>query len=497
MMKKTFLASAASKVFALATVFMMSIALASCGGDGKDNPAPDPGPNPGPNPDPGSELPLPKDKTVHFDDREFPIKLAEYEHLGGTMYNIHLYMGEKGMYASHKVVIHADMKHHFTGSKIDLSKKEGIHDGQYWGLEYYNRNGEPLLETWGDPSYTKNPIFNTGNLSIRGKVAEGVEILLLNGRFKDMKGKDRTMTLSYSGKITQEYENIPAEGYVTINSYSEESIKSGSFEDKDKGNYVLHFNIGSKKEKVVIFLNKDYHIGKRIDLTQKESSHSGSYWKVEYYDASGNLVASNSGDPNDTDSKPLKHGILDITGKVDGDLHVKLKSGTLQGKGENYNVNLHYGDKLTEILPDTPKSIAGTVNIDGENYIIWRSKSELDTPHTGSVKFLVTYYLRNKTDYPRAVIRMSEIHFGKRIDLSLPDANPGTMTFWEIRYYDENGKLVFDTSALDHKQHFKRGTLWITGNTITTINVGVDNGVVMGKDSKLHTFSMWANKAPK
>lgn len=57
--------------------------------------------------------------------------------------------------------------------------------------------------------------------------------------------------------------------------------------------------------------------------------------------------------------------------------------------------------------------------------------------------------------------------------------------FWSVAY-NENGKRLMSTSGIpgDSEPVFKEGTLTISGDLATTINIKLENGCVVGKDGK-------------
>ena len=76
----------------------------------------------------------------------------------------------------------------------------------YWTVDYYKSNGEggntKFIEASGNPEQSV-PVFNTGTLEYAGSIKGTLNIRLRNGRVKGKDGKEHTLTVSYSGKITE------------------------------------------------------------------------------------------------------------------------------------------------------------------------------------------------------------------------------------------------------------------------------------------------------
>ena len=480
MTKKVFFANAASKALALAAVLMMSLGLASCGGNNDDDGG---GKQP--------ELPVPNNQTIRIDDKEYPIKSTQYEYLGGGMYELTLSLSD---FSGQKVVIRVDKKHHMTGNEIELSKKENTHDGLYWGVTYYDKDNKEIFDTWGKPNHNVDAIFNTGTLSVKGQPDGNIEIILLNGRVKGTDGKEHTLVMSYSGTMNL-YENYGEKGNVNIDDISKR-IKRVKYEDKSNGNYKIHLYLGdTDDEEVVIQLNKNYHIGKPVDLTQKESSHSGNYWGVAYYDNRSDLLVDTWGNPDDS-RYVFTYGILDITGSVDGNISIKLKSGYVRGDGEDYSITLYYSGRMSEILPTPEEPKLGWLTIDGRGTNI--QSAVYDEVITGAPNTYRLIYYFDKKKRERVEFRLNhEEHFAKTTNLAVSESNPGTMSYWEIKYFNSDGIPIIEASALANKPHFKTGELTITGNNIQSLELLLRNGVVMGTDNKLHTFVLRTNEKPE
>ncbi|WP_044063951.1 hypothetical protein [Hoylesella saccharolytica] len=188
MTTKTIFASAAKTVFALAAVVMMSTAFTSCSKDNNDDNG-------------GGGLPAPKAQTVTIDGEEKPILKAEYEDKDNGNYYIFLNLSADG---KEKVRFSLNKKLHMNGTPITLSKKESWHDGWYWVVDYFTATGTRLIDTYAYPE-TGVPEFKTGTLTVKGDPASGtISIKLENGLVTGNDSKDHTLTLSYSGPITEQ-----------------------------------------------------------------------------------------------------------------------------------------------------------------------------------------------------------------------------------------------------------------------------------------------------
>ena len=177
MSKKIFFASAAKAAFALAAVVMMSAVFTSCSKDNDDD-------NP----------PAPKAQTVTIDGVEKPIVNAEYENYSAVNYRLFLYLSVD---RKEKVILYLNKDLHMTGKPIYLTKKEEKHDGKwYWGVDYYDADGERIIDTFGEPG-TSNPVFTTGTLTMSGSPTGTINIKLENGCVKDTDGKEHTLVVSY------------------------------------------------------------------------------------------------------------------------------------------------------------------------------------------------------------------------------------------------------------------------------------------------------------
>ena len=183
-MKTTsFLTSAAKAAFALAAVVMMSAVFTSCSKDNDDD-------NP----------PAPKTQIVVLDGVEKSIVKAEYKDYGNDNYSLYLYLSAD---RKEKVEVQLNKDLHMTGSPVKLTEKEKKHKGKwYWAVNYYGDDGKRIIHTYGDPS-SEDPVFNTGTLTMSGSPESTINIKLENGRVKGKDGKEYTLTISYSGKMTE------------------------------------------------------------------------------------------------------------------------------------------------------------------------------------------------------------------------------------------------------------------------------------------------------
>ena len=185
MSKKLFLASAAKAAFALAAAVMMSAAFTSCSKDSDDD---------------NGGLPTPKAQTVTIDGVEKPILKAEYEDNTYGNYDLYFYLSAD---RKKNVLIQLNKDLHMTGKPINLTKKEESHEGKwYWAVDYKIKDDVYLIETLGKPG-TDDPVFTTGTLTVSGSPKAIINIKLENGRVKGSDGKKHTLTLSYSGTMTE------------------------------------------------------------------------------------------------------------------------------------------------------------------------------------------------------------------------------------------------------------------------------------------------------
>ena len=113
--------------------------------------------------------------------------------------------------------------------------------------------------------------------------------------------------------------------------------------------------------------------------------------------------------------------------------------------------------------------------------------------------FQVNYYDEPNGNY-RLFLDLSanggkavEIHLNKEqhmngtpIDLKKKEEREyNGRSFWSVAYYD-NGKNLISTSGIpgDSEPVFKEGTLTVSGDLASTINIKLENGRVVGKDGK-------------
>ena len=92
-----------------------------------------------------------------------------------------------------------------TGSPVVLTKREKKHEGGklYWVADYHNPNNSLFTNTTGDPD-SNSDLYLTGTLTVTGDPKSGkVSIKLENGRVKDNNREDRTLTVRYSGTMTE------------------------------------------------------------------------------------------------------------------------------------------------------------------------------------------------------------------------------------------------------------------------------------------------------
>ena len=188
MTKNLFLASCAKAAFALATTVIMSAAFTACSSS-NDEPTTEP-------------LPEPKAQTVTIDGVEKTILKAEYEDKLNGNYALYLYLSADG---KERVNIQLNKDLHMSGSPVVLTKREKKHEGGklYWVADYHNPNKSLFTNTTGDPD-SNSDLYLTGTLTVTGDPKSGkVSIKLENGRVKDNNREDRTLTVSYSGTMTE------------------------------------------------------------------------------------------------------------------------------------------------------------------------------------------------------------------------------------------------------------------------------------------------------
>ena len=145
-------------------------------------------------------LPKPTAGTVTIDGTNKPIVKAEYENYSAVNYRLLLYLSVD---RKEKVILYLNKDLHMTGKPIYLTKKEPEHDGKcYWVVDYYDSNGKYIIDSWGKPG-SSNPVFTTGTLTMSGSPTGTINIKLENGRVKGTDGKEHTLVVSYSGKMTK------------------------------------------------------------------------------------------------------------------------------------------------------------------------------------------------------------------------------------------------------------------------------------------------------
>ena len=182
MSKKNFLVSAAKAAFALAAVVMMSAVFTSCSKDDDDDDA------------------KKFTNTVTFGGMEKPIVKAEYEDRGSGNYKLFFYLVEEG--SAERVEFQLNKGLHMNGTPVKLTEKEEKHSGLYWGVAYYTPDGEQFFNTFAGPS-SPIPVFSDGTLTVNGDPVTGIRIKLENGLVIGKDDNEHTITMSYSGKMTE------------------------------------------------------------------------------------------------------------------------------------------------------------------------------------------------------------------------------------------------------------------------------------------------------
>ena len=149
----------------------------------------------------GAPLPEPKANTVTFDGAEKPILKAEYEDHTDGNYRLFLNLSADG---KEKVEIDLNKELHMTGSPVDLTKREKKHEGDewYWAADYHNPDNSLFTNTYGDPD-SNSDLYLTGTLTVSGSPTGTINIKLENGRVKTNDREERTLTISYSGTMTE------------------------------------------------------------------------------------------------------------------------------------------------------------------------------------------------------------------------------------------------------------------------------------------------------
>ena len=174
--------SAAKAAFALAAVVMMSAVFTSCSKDDDDDDA------------------KKFTNTVTFGGMEKPIVKAEYEDRGSGNYKLFFYLVEEGSVERVEIQLNEDL--HMTGKPINLKEKEKKHSGLYWGVTYFTPDGETFFNTFAGPS-SPLPVFSDGTLTVNGDPVTGIRIKLENGLVIGGDDNEHTITMTYSGKMTE------------------------------------------------------------------------------------------------------------------------------------------------------------------------------------------------------------------------------------------------------------------------------------------------------
>ncbi len=278
-------------------------------------------------------LPEPKAQTVTIDGKEKPIVNAEYEDETGGNYSLYLYLSSD---RKERVEFQLNKDLHMTGKPIDLTKKEKAHPEYYWSVDYYKPDDTKLINTFGNPG-SSYPIFDTGTLTVSGDPTGTINIKLENGRVKGKDGKEHTITLSYSGKMTKAGSTpepptpTPKAQTVTLDGV-EKSIVAAEYKDETGGDYSLYLYLSAdRQEKVKFELNKDLHMtGSPVDLTKKEKEHDGKwYWVIEYYDADDERIIDILGNPGSS-TPVFTTGTLTASGDPTGTIDIKLENGRVK-----------------------------------------------------------------------------------------------------------------------------------------------------------------------
>ena len=183
MSKNLFFASVAKAAFALAAVVMMSTVFTSCS---KDSDEPEPEPK--------------FTNTVTFGGMEKSIVKAEYEDRGSGNYKLFFYLVEEG--SAERVEFQLNKGLHMNGTPVKLTEKEEKHSGLYWGVAYYTPDGEQFFNTFAGPS-SPIPVFSDGTLTVNGDPVTGIRIKLETGLVIGKDDNEHTITMSYSGKMTE------------------------------------------------------------------------------------------------------------------------------------------------------------------------------------------------------------------------------------------------------------------------------------------------------
>ena len=482
MKHNNFFANAASKALALAATVMMSAAFTACSSS---------------NDDPTTE---PKANTVTLDGTEKPIVNAEYKDEGSGDYSLYLYLSAD---REEKVKFELNKDLHMTGSPIDLTKKEKEYDGKwYWVIEYYDADDERIIDILGNPG-SSAPVFTTGTLTVTGDPATGITIKLENGRVKGTDGKEHTITLSYSGKMTkagstpEPPQPEPKANTVTLDG-TEKPIVNAEYKDEGSGDYSLYLYLSAdRQERVAICLNKDLHMtGSPVDLTKLEKEHEGKfYWTVNYYGADGKRIIDTWGKPGS--SYPVfTTGTLTMSGDPTGTINIKLENGRVKDNDDKeHTITLSYSGKMTKAgstpEPPTPTPTADTVTFDGTEKPIVNAEYE----NYSAVNYRLFLYLSVDRKEKVILYLNKDLHMtGKPIDLTKKEAKH-VGCYWAVEYYDADGKRIIDTWGKPSSKNpvFNTGTLTMSGSPESTLNIKLENGRVKGNDDKEHTITVSYN----
>jgi len=182
MSKKICGARAAKAAFALAAVVMMSAVFTSCSKDDDDDDA------------------KKFTNTVTFGGMEKPIVKAEYEDRGSDNYKLFFYLVEEG--SAERVEFQLNKGLHMNGTPVKLTEKEEKHSGLYWAVTYYTPDGNRFFHTFAGPS-SPLPVFSDGTFTVNGDPVTGIRIKLENGLVIGKDDNEHTITMTYSGKMTE------------------------------------------------------------------------------------------------------------------------------------------------------------------------------------------------------------------------------------------------------------------------------------------------------
>ena len=452
---KTILASASSQMLTLATVFIILLAFTACGSDKDDG-----------------TLPAPQSLTVTFDGKSIPVEAAEYQNLGSGRYRLSFWFDRA---RKERVRIWMTEKWHATGYDIDLTEKEIQHEGYYWLVEYFTADGKILINTWADPTQTYK-VFTDGKLNIKGKPADGnLEVNLLNGRVKDVKGNDHTLTLSYDGKMT-EFENIVAQGFVSYDNEQNVKIEKGEYEFLGNGKYKFYFYLaGGEGNKVVLNLNDSRHMDKSVDLTVKEKeSTNNEYWGVQFFYGDRQLINA-SGEPDDRATR-FGTGILDVIGRnfEYDNISIRLKNAMVKNvDGTMVDFSLNYKGKLTrkkEVTPPTPQPKEGYVTLNQVDRKILKAEYEDKGNHYYEMRFTL------EGNHKLVLYASGMYHFDIPINLGVSEITKPN--YWRVVCKKGNQGIIDAGGGPFDNHTFSRGTLDITGSVLGNIDIKIDNGVV-------------------